>query len=327
MSFANKNILITGGAGFIGSNLAIALQNKFPECQIVVFDKFRGDRLSNGNLSSLGHDKNLVGFHGEVIRGDITSKSDIKTLKEQYKFDVIYHFAAISDTTTKEKEIVLKTNATSFHDIIDVALCHNAKLIYASSAAVYGSLKAPQKVGEEAPLNTYGDSKLKMDILAAKQYKNIDSIIGLRFFNVYGEREFFKGKTASTILQFGLQFLQGEVPKLFIGSENIYRDFIYIKDVLDCCILAGESNISGIYNVGTGISRSFKEVFDLVGTTLDVDIPPNYIENKFTEHYQFFTQADISETQKDLKFYPKYTLEKGIKEYSSSIKQIYSDEF
>ena len=328
MSLDNKQILVTGGAGFIGSNLALQLQEHYPNSKIVVLDIFRGnERLSNGSSPSLGHYKNLIGFTGEVVYGDITNKEDIVKLELQYNFDIIYHLAAISDTTAQEQDLILETNLNSFYHIIGLALSHKAQLVYASSAATYGSVKAPQVVGVEEPLNVYGYSKLMMDHIAKKYYNKGINIIGLRFFNVYGAREFFKGKSASTILQFGLQFLEGKSPKLFKGSSEIYRDFVYIKDVVNCCIHAGEKEVSGVYNVGTGIARTFEAVYHTVRKNLSLEVDPDYIENKFTKQYQFFTQADITSTQNDLGYYPKYTLEDGIKDYISEIKKIFEDEF
>ena len=105
LNFNNKTILITGGAGFIGSNLAFYFQNNYPESHIVIFDCFRnGELLSNGNLQSFGHYQNLIGFKGDVICGNINNKRDIASLND-YKFDYIFHQAAISDTRAYNQEI------------------------------------------------------------------------------------------------------------------------------------------------------------------------------------------------------------------------------
>jgi len=151
------------------------------------------------------------------------------------------------------------------------------------------------------------------------------SIVGLRYFNVYGKGEYFKGKTASTILQFGLQLLKGEKVKLFEGSKEIFRDFVYIKDVIQANILAANPKRSGIYNVGTGKARSFYEVAMILQKELGIKRDIEWIKNPYTKQYQFFTQADISDTKRYLGFEPQFSLEDGIKDYLPEIKRIFAN--
>ena len=324
--FNNKTILITGGAGFIGSNLAFYFQENFPEAKVIVFDKFRNDEtFSNGNLKSFGHFKNLIGFRGIVISGDITKKEDLEKLND-YKIDYIFHEAAISDTTVSDQEIMIKTNVNTFDDLIKIAIKNNAPLIYASSAATYGNSKT-FKVGKENPNNVYGFSKLMMDNLAREYMKKIDlPIVGLRYFNVYGPREYYKNKTASMVLQFGLQLLKGESAKLFEGSDKIKRDFIFVEDVIQANIKATNPKKSGIYNVGTGKARSFQDIVDILKKELNIHRDDIYIPNPYAKQYQFFTQADIEDTQKYLDYSPNYSLEKGIQADIDYIKKIYEEE-
>ena len=321
IDFNEKRVLITGGAGFIGSNLAFYFQENFPKCEVVVFDKFRSEEtFSNGNLKSFGHFKNLIGFKGEVISGDINC--DLGLLKN-YKFDYIFHQAAISDTTVGDQALMVQTNVNAFKDLLDLAKQMGANMIYASSGATYGDSDT-FSIGHEQPNNVYGFSKLMMDSLAAKYIKKSDiSIVGLRYFNVYGEREFFKNKTASMVLQFGLQLLSGKNAKLFEGSDKIRRDFVYIEDVIQANIKACAPKRSGVYNVGTGKARSFQDIVDVLKNELHIDRIDEYIPNPFVGQYQFFTEADISLSREFLDYEPRFSLEDGIKSYISEIKKIH----
>jgi len=322
--FNNKTILITGGAGFIGSNLAFYFQENYPNAKVIVFDKFRNEEtFSNGNLKSFGHFKNLLGFNGIVISGDITNKKDLEKL-EEYDIDYIFHEAAISDTTVADQKIMIDTNVNAFKDLCDLAVRKNASMIYASSGATYGDSKV-FKVGYEKPNNVYGFSKLMMDNLAKEYYDKI-RIVGLRYFNVYGPREYFKNKTASMVLQFGLQLLKGESAKLFVDSDKIKRDFIYVEDVIQANIKATATDKNGVYNVGTGIARSFQDIVDILKKELGIKREDVYIPNPYIKQYQFFTQADIEETKKYLNYNPRFSLEEGIKEYLPEIIRIYNEE-
>jgi len=331
IDFNHKCILITGGAGFIGSNLAFYFQENFPESKVVVFDCFRNEsKFDNGNLQSFGHYKNLIGFDGDVICGNINNKIDLKTLSN-YKFDYIFHQAAISDTRIYDQEIVMKTNVNSFYELLEIAKKDNALTVYASSAAVYGSLSAPQIIGKESPENPYGYSKYLMDQIANKfaiQNSNL-KIVGLRFFNVYGQREYYKAKTSSMVIQLGHQILSGKVPKLIKNSNKIFRDFVFIEDVIQAnikaCQLEKLPNNYGVFNVGTGQSRSFQEISDILQQQLGTNLGTEYFPNPY-KGYQLNTQADISLTRKHLDFNPKFSLEEGIKKYIPEIKRLHEEE-
>lgn len=325
--FSHKTILITGGAGFIGSNLAFYFQMYHPKAHVVVFDCFRSTgTFENGNLKSLGHAKNLLGFKGTVITGDITSTSDCTCLND-YNFDYIFHQAAISDTTVKDQKIMIETNVHAFENLLNVCLKNQTTMIYASSASTYGDLKSPQTVGLEHPQNIYGLSKLQMDTVAttfSKEHPTI-RVIGLRYFNVYGSKEYLKGASASMVVQLGHQILAGNAPKLFVNSDKIMRDFIYIEDVIQANIKAMHSPRSGIYNVGTSVPRSFQDIADILQAELQTTYGTTYIPNPYLNQYQFHTQANIKSTQLELNFEPNYTLEEGIKAYLPEIKALYDE--
>jgi len=329
VDFNHKTILITGGAGFIGSNLAFYFQENYPLSHVVVLDLFRSNlTLSNGNLKSFGHFKNLLGFTGDVISGDINDKVLLAQLSNQYKFDYIYHEAAISDTTALEQDLMIQTNVNAFVDLLDIAVAHNANMIYASSGATYGDAASPQRVGREAPQNVYGFSKLMMDHAAqryARNYPNI-SIVGLRYFNVYGNREFFKAKTSSMVVQFGHQLLSGKNPKLFEDSDKILRDFIYIEDIIQANILAASPRESGVFNVGTGKARSFQSMVDILQRELGTSYHCEYMPNPYIGRYQFHTEADIATTQEVLGYAPRFEFEQGIAAYVPEIQRLFEQE-
>ncbi len=329
IDFNNKNILITGAAGFIGSNLCFYFQENFPNANIIALDCFRsGETLSNGNLRSFGHFKNLVGFNGTVISGNINDNELLKNLEISYNFDFIFHQAAISDTTATEQDLMIQTNVNAYENLLKMAIKHKANMVYASSAATYGDANSPQTIGDENPNNVYGFSKLMMDNITYKYIKNETgiSIVGLRYFNVYGPREYFKNKTASTVVQFGHQLLFGKAPKLFEGSDKILRDFIYIEDVIQANIKACSPKKSGVYNVGTGKARSFQSIADTLQKELGTSFKTEYIPNPYVGQYQFHTEANMTSTKEYLDFFARFELEDGIKAYIPEIKRLFSDE-
>jgi len=324
IDFNDKTILITGGAGFIGSNLAFYFQEHYSQSHIVVFDCFRSEaKFSNGNLRSFGHYKNLIGFTGDIICGNINNKADLALL-DDYQFDYIFHQAAISDTRVYDQELVMQTNVNSFYDLLSLAKKDNAVMVYASSAATYGNLSSPQTVSKELPENPYGYSKYAMDQIAFRFIKQNPemTVVGLRYFNVYGSREYYKGKTASLVIQLGHQILDGNPPKLFKGSDKILRDFINIEDVLQANIKACKPKQSGVYNVGTGKPRSFQDIADILQSELDTDLGTEYFNNPY-DGYQMHTQADISTTKDSLGYVPKLSLEEGIEAYIPEIKELH----
>ena len=328
IDFNNKNILITGAAGFVGSSLCFYFQEHYPKANVVALDCFRsGETFSNGNLKSFGHFKNLLGFKGKVISGNINDKQLLKELETSYSFDYIFHQAAISDTTVQEQDLMVQTNVNAYEDLLKLAIKHKANMIYASSAATYGDSDRFE-VGFEQPNNAYGFSKVMMDNITYKYLKEgVDiSIVGLKYFNVYGPREFYKNKTASMVVQFGHQILKGLTPKLFEGSDKILRDFIYIEDIIQANIKACTPKKSGVYNVGTGKARSFEDIVNILQKELEIDNGKEYIPNPFIGSYQFFTQANIESTKENLGYEPKFEMEDGIKAYLPEIKRLFEVE-
>jgi ADP-L-glycero-D-manno-heptose 6-epimerase len=313
------NILITGGAGFIGSNLAFEIQDRFPNCKITIFDKFNtNEKRSNGNFQYFGDYRNLIGLNCKIIVGDIANELDVVRLLKN-KFDVIFHQAAVSDTTVKNQEEVLKANLCTFKYFLDYCKYNSCKLIYASSAGTYGNSSSPNIVGEgEIPENIYGFSKLSMDILVRNYLTNNRNIhvVGLRYFNVFGPREIYKRKTSSMILQLSKQAIFNKRVKLFkFGNQS--RDFVYIDDVVQANIKAIDG-LSGIYNVGSGQSRTFIDVVENIEIHLNEKIEIDFIDNPYS-FYQNHTLAEIKNSKEGIDYKPMYSLEVGIKKYMKTI--------
>lgn len=298
----NKKILITGGAGFIGSNLALTLQEKYPDNKYFVINDF----------SSASSD-NLAGFKGEIISADI-SKFNFNRYFD--KIDTIFHNAAITDTTFSDSNKMMFNNIEGFKKVLKFAIKFKSRLIYASSASVYGYSRPPMRVGEnEIPTNIYASSKLAIDNIARKHFNTLP-ILGLRYFNVYGPKEGYKGKNASMIWQLYLQMKEGKRPRVFKYGEQ-KRDHVYIKDVIRANLLALECPKSGIFNIGFGKAVSFNAIIKILNEALGTNLEPEYINNPF-KHYQEYTEADLTETGKILKYAPVYDIKKGIKDYLKS---------
>ena len=222
--------------------------------------------------------------------------------------------------------MVMKTNVNSFYSILEKARSDNSVLVYASSAATYGNLSSPQTLNITNPENPYGFSKYMMDQIAFR-FSNDNpnlKIVGLRFFNVYGPREYYKEKTASMIIQLGHQLLSQSRPKLFENSKNIYRDFVYIEDVIQAIVKSCNSKKNGTFNIGTGIPRSFLDVVNILQNELQTNFEVEYILNPY-KGYQNHTQADISESTLNFDYSPSFSLEEGIKSYIPEIIRLHEE--
>jgi len=293
-------ILLTGGAGFIGSNLALALQDKYNRITIV-------DDFSSGDFN------NLKGFKGDVLVADIAS-IDLSSMFDG--FDIIFHQASITDTTVTDQGKMIGTNVEGFRNILNFAFKHKSKVIYASSAAVYGNGNVPMKETQNLdPLNSYGFSKYLMDNLATR-YTNDNpdmTIIGLRYFNVFGPREQHKGKSSSMIYQLAQQMLQSKRPRIFKDGEQ-KRDHIYVKDVVSANFCAIDTDKSGIVNIGTGVTTTFNEAISILNKNLGKSYEPEYFENPYS-FFQVHTQANPDEAKKLLGFESQYDVKDGIADY------------
>jgi ADP-L-glycero-D-manno-heptose 6-epimerase len=307
MTTPSHNVVITGGAGFIGSNLALALQQKFPDAHLTVIDDFR-----SGNF------KNLAGYRGDFVAENLATLDWREKFGDPATagFDAIFHLASITDTTLHDQFVQVHDNVESFRRILNFARPKKTRIIYASSAATYGAATEPSvESNGAAPANVYAFSKVIMDNIARHAAAGSSGwiIIGLRYFNVYGPREAHKGVPASMVYHLAQQIKAGKRPRIFKYGEQ-KRDFVYVKDAVEGAIRALDAKTSGIYNVGTGHARSFNELVRVLNDSLGTSLEPEYFDNPHA-HYQNFTQADLTGARKGLNYQPRFSLEEGVRDY------------
>ncbi len=294
--------LVTGGAGFVGSNLAQALIERGTD--VVLLDNF-----------SSGHFENLADIKADVISEDIAGMD-----WERFpKFDVIFHQQAITDTTVADQKWMLNQNTDAFRKLLTFAVKNQIPLVYASSAGVYGNEPSPQReAGSLRPLNIYGYSKLQMDRLAEIAFRESKSpITGLRYFNVFGPKEKHKGKVASMIYQLAEQMRAGKRPRIFESGEQ-KRDHIYVKDVVSANLRAWDARKNGVFNVGTGLATSFNRLIEIINQVLGTHLEPEYFHNPYS-FYQNHTEADPNLAAQKINFKAEWRIEDGIRDYLQTI--------
>ena len=304
MKAESSAYLVTGGAGFIGSNLTLALQEKFPEARLTVIDDFRS-----------GDFKNLQGYRGDFVAADL-AQLDWREQFGEEKFGAIFHLASITDTTLHDQFPQVHDNVEGFRRLLRFAQPTRTRVIYASSAATYGAVSGMSREEHAAaPANVYAFSKVIMDNLACRAAEDDPEwrIIGLRYFNVYGPREAHKGVPASMVLHLSRQMKAGKNPRIFKYGEQ-KRDFVYVKDVVAATLGALAAKESGIYNLGSGQARSFNELIAVLNQSLGTKFQPEYFDNPHA-HYQNHTEADLTAARKSLGYEPQFTLETGVADY------------
>lgn len=283
-------IVVTGGAGFIGSNIVKGLNNQGYQDILVVDDLTDGTKFANLVDLDIADYMDKDEFISAIIAG------------EQLNIEAIFHQGACSSTTEWDGKFMMENNYDYSKDLLHYCLDFNIPFLYASSAATYGG-RSDNFIEDrcyEKPLNVYGYSKFLFDQYVRKILPDATSqVCGFRYFNVYGPRENHKGSMASVAFHLNEQIHKGEKPKLFAGSDNFKRDFIYVGDVVDVNLWFWKNNISGIYNCGTGRAESFQAVADAVLSYHKKDeidyIPfPDHLKGR----YQRFTQADLTKFRK-----------------------------
>ncbi len=293
------NLIVTGGAGFIGSNLTLALQEKFPDARLTVIDDFRY----------------LAGYRGDLVAQNLATLDWREKFGDE-QFDAIFHLASITDTTNHDQFEQVHDNVESFRRLLNFARPTTTRIIYASSASTYGAVtEASTESNSAAPANVYSFSKVIMDNIARRAAAESPDwiIIGLRYFNVYGPREAHKGVPASMVYHLAQQMKAGQRPRIFKHGEQ-KRDFVYVKDAVEGSIRALNAQTSGTYNLGMGEARSFNELVEVLNKCLGTSFQPDYIDNPHA-HYQNFTQADLTNARSALGYKPRFALEDGVRDY------------
>jgi ADP-L-glycero-D-manno-heptose 6-epimerase len=310
-------IVVTGGAGFIGSAIVWKL-NQLGENKIIVVDELgTGDKW-----------KNLVPLKFE----DFIHKDDFISMiiDEDIPFDIsaIIHMGANSSTTEKDADHLFTNNYQYTKELAAYSLEKNIRFIYASSAATYGDGSLgfdddENKLETLRPLNMYGYSKQLFD-LWAKRNGVFDKIVGLKYFNVYGPNEYHKGDMRSVVHKAFEQIRDAGKVKLFKSLNNKYkdgeqlRDFIYVKDAVDMTLFfLDKPTVNGLYNLGTGKSRTWNDLVSAIFKALNKETNIEYIDlpGHLREKYQYFTEANMNKLKK-VGFNSSITsLEDGVADY------------
>lgn len=331
--------IVTGGAGFVGSNLIAALLARNPRPRIIVIDSFRSGSFAN--IVEACQRRGTGPFDGEVLAAS-TSRLDVESLVNG-DVGAVFHLGAITDTTVSDEPEMLRENVQGFRALLQACAWRGIPLVYASSAATYGS---PPQARDRVPFpieaaghpsNVYGFSKWMMErehmrfAPGAADWQGAEPhIVGLRYFNVFGPGESRKGKMASMAYQLARQMLAGKRPRIFADGTQA-RDQVYVDDVVECTmaaagLLEGSAAKSGIYNLGSGVTTSFNQIIEALRDGLGITeakLPTEYFEMPadIREFYQDYTCADMSETAKGLGWKPRWKPMEAIARYAAILKE------
>lgn len=315
-TYDNQFIVITGGAGFIGSGVVRYLNERGMNNLLIVDDLGKTEKW-----------KNLVGKQF----ADIISKSQLFTWLEgrESLVDAFIHLGACSDTLETDAGYLLENNYRYSVRLAEYALKHNRRFIYASSAATYGDgthgfHDDERQLYALQPLNMYGFSKQLFDQWALNEGV-LDQLVGLKYFNVFGPNEMHKGRMASAITRMVPQILKGEKVRLFKSTDPSHfadgeqrRDFIYVKDAVRMTCSFLKNGAGGIYNIGSGRASTWNELAHAVYRALDrpaqieyIDMPPELV-NKYQNYSRAGMEKSTSVLKEDVRCMP---LEESVADY------------
>jgi len=304
-------IIVTGGAGFIGSNIVKGLNDKGHKDILIVDNLAQTQKYLN---------MNRLQFADYIDKNDF-----LERLPQLNNVEAIIHQGACSATTELDANYLIRNNYEYSKTLLQYSLDQNIPFIYASSASVYGNGDNgfTEKPECEYPLNGYAFSKYIFDNYV-RQNVNFDTdsqVVGLRYFNVYGYQENHKGSMASVPFHFFNQANENGEIKVFEGSENFLRDFIFVEDVVKVVLFFLESGKSGIYNCGSGNERSFMDMANIFvqlhGQCKINTVPfPNHLKGK----YQAYTKADAKQLRTAGYTNDFMSLEEGMEKYLEQLK-------
>ncbi|WP_261857673.1 ADP-glyceromanno-heptose 6-epimerase [Photobacterium sanguinicancri] len=311
-------IIVTGGAGMIGSNI-VKLLNEQGRNDILVVDNLKdGTKFANLVDLDIADYMDKEDFITQIMAGD-----------EFGPIEAIYHEGACSATTEWDGKYMMLNNYEYSKELLHYCLERQIPFLYASSAATYGGRDHDfiEEKAYEGALNVYGYSKQQFDNYVRRVWQDaeehgekLSQVTGFRYFNVYGPREQHKGSMASVAFHLNSQINKGENAKLFAGSETFQRDFVYVGDVAKMNLWFLENGVSGIFNCGTGNAESFQAVADAVikfhGKGGVETVPfPEHLKGR----YQTYTQADLTKVRAAGYNEPFKSVAEGVAEYMALI--------
>ena len=318
-NFHNGTTVVTGGAGLIGSATIWGINNQNLD-NIWLVDLLESNSLKERNLENLNYQRNM----DAVIFRQLISEnsSELKNVK------TIIHLGACSSTTETNEEYLNDNNFLYTKELCEWSLENNVRFVYASSAATYGDGTfgmddRDEDIEKFQPLNLYGWSKQKFDILAQKNGW-FDSIVGLKYFNVYGPNEEHKGDMRSVVSKAYREISETKKMSLFKSYHPDYldgeqkRDFLYVKDAVQMTIwLTQNCKSSGLFNLGNGTARTWLDLGNAIFRGLDIEPDINFIEmpQMLRDKYQYFTQATIEKLKSHGYNYELFSLEEAVSDY------------
>ena len=318
-NFHNGTIVVTGGAGLIGSATVWGINNQNLD-NIWLVDLLESNSLKERNLENLNYQRNLDAVLFRQLISE--NNSELKNVK------TIIHLGACSSTTETDEEYLNDNNFLYTKELCEWSLENNVRFVYASSAATYGDGTfgmddRDEDIEKFQPLNLYGWSKQKFDILAQKNGW-FDSIVGLKYFNVYGPNEEHKGDMRSVVSKAYREISETKKMSLFKSYHPDYldgeqkRDFLYVKDAVQMTIwLTQNCKSSGLFNLGNGTARTWLDLGNAIFRGLNIEPDINFIEmpQMLRDKYQYFTQATIEKLKSHGYNYELFSLEEAVSDY------------